>query len=789
MRERQQLASRVAEAVFSLEEPYRSAILYRYFENQPRREIAARLDISVAAVESRLRRGLQQLRARLDREFGDRRSWCAALLPLAGQATTGAGAATGTTSASILTGALVMSTKIKIGIAVILVAAGVTYVSWPQGDEMRLPEIGNAEAGDTPGSVATKIAQRASVPDVSAESGVPEASSNTPSEPPVASPRTGASGPKAAPSLKWILKGEVKAAEVQLEGAVSIEIAGIRLGGRQGASMRSTCTFATPFAVDLTPVLAAHDDLLELEVRFDHPHYLPSTLRVNPSAAEGEPPASDRVIQMYVRLHRAAGVTGVVRSQSGCAVAGVDVAVFAARNERPEKRPIATTRSDAEGRYRLRVGTEGRYLVAAVDGGEHRPAFVIGTSALGRDTLMPDLVLVEGAAISGTIRVAGKPAPKAEAATSYPGAVPGQRLSMQNDRGTELVFVAGTLERATARADTDALGRYRIGGLGRVPYLVRPSRVSGLCSDVFNSFRVRREVVPPAENVDFDLAAVPVTIEVRAEGKPVGGAQILILAKRTGNSCSSSSSYSVGEDGRIRAALAARSDYELRVAADGFRRGQVRFTTGPANVPQTEIVDLVPRAEPGAVRLTVQTSDGAHPTELFLRLKRSGEPHETTNRRVEGDQGRFLIENLEPGLYRITAGHALSGGGSYYLEATIEASIKSGETSEQTMHLELGGRIRIEVRDREGRFVARTCRVVNQYGLPMKLWFRLVLPAGGGWGASNGATNPRGPVETYPPLPAGRYRVEFLADGKRVEKAIPVHVEAGKTTDVTWTRD
>jgi len=141
LREQERTRHKVTMAVFALEEPYRSAILMRYFENRPPREIAARLDVSVAAVESRLRRGHEKLRARLDHDFGERRSWCAALLPLAARGT--AAAVGGSASASLLTGALVMSTKIKIAIAVI-VAAGVTYAFWPR-DGVEPPEAPKTE--------------------------------------------------------------------------------------------------------------------------------------------------------------------------------------------------------------------------------------------------------------------------------------------------------------------------------------------------------------------------------------------------------------------------------------------------------------------------------------------------------------------------------------------------------------------------------------------------------------------------------------------------------------------
>jgi len=125
---------RVVDAVCSLEEPYRSAILHRYFRDLPVREIARFSEVSRSAVEKRITRGLHQLRARLDRDFGDRRSWCSALLPLIGPPPVEAA----TASATLATGALVMSTKIKVGLAV-LAALAVAYVFLCR-EEVRPPE-------------------------------------------------------------------------------------------------------------------------------------------------------------------------------------------------------------------------------------------------------------------------------------------------------------------------------------------------------------------------------------------------------------------------------------------------------------------------------------------------------------------------------------------------------------------------------------------------------------------------------------------------------------------------
>jgi RNA polymerase sigma-70 factor (ECF subfamily) len=78
---RSQRQRRVVDAVHELAEPYRSTILYRYFDELPTREIARRMEVSGEVVRKRLERGLAQLRERLDRDFGtDTRSWAALLL-------------------------------------------------------------------------------------------------------------------------------------------------------------------------------------------------------------------------------------------------------------------------------------------------------------------------------------------------------------------------------------------------------------------------------------------------------------------------------------------------------------------------------------------------------------------------------------------------------------------------------------------------------------------------------------------------------------------------------------
>jgi RNA polymerase sigma factor (sigma-70 family) len=82
--ERADLARTLARHVLALEEPYRSTLLLRYFEELPPRAIAAREGVPVSTIKTRLARGLDHLRARLDASSsGDREHWLPAVVALA----------------------------------------------------------------------------------------------------------------------------------------------------------------------------------------------------------------------------------------------------------------------------------------------------------------------------------------------------------------------------------------------------------------------------------------------------------------------------------------------------------------------------------------------------------------------------------------------------------------------------------------------------------------------------------------------------------------------------------
>ena len=78
---RTEIRKLLSEQLLELAEPYRSAVLQRYYDGLSSVEIARRLGIPAGTVRWRLKVGLDQLRAQLDRRaHGDRSRWVSALL-------------------------------------------------------------------------------------------------------------------------------------------------------------------------------------------------------------------------------------------------------------------------------------------------------------------------------------------------------------------------------------------------------------------------------------------------------------------------------------------------------------------------------------------------------------------------------------------------------------------------------------------------------------------------------------------------------------------------------------
>lgn len=156
--EHESARKRVVEALLEVEEPYRSALTLRFFEDLEPREIAVRLDLPVETVRTHVKRGLERLRARLQRNAssrdGSKGAWSVALVralrlePLSYRAAAAAAAKT------LVQGALVMSIANKALIGAAAVAALVAAL-------LIVPRVASVEPLATPRAAQSELDARA----------------------------------------------------------------------------------------------------------------------------------------------------------------------------------------------------------------------------------------------------------------------------------------------------------------------------------------------------------------------------------------------------------------------------------------------------------------------------------------------------------------------------------------------------------------------------------------------------------------------------------------------------
>lgn len=139
--EREELRREVVALVNTLDEPYRGALVLRYLEGCEPKEVARRLGVPLETAKTRLKRGLEVLRARLDRtRRGGREAWCLALVKGFGLGPPGLGPLAAVAASSLLgapSGALVLSVMKTTAVASAVLALGATLFVFVRDAESR----------------------------------------------------------------------------------------------------------------------------------------------------------------------------------------------------------------------------------------------------------------------------------------------------------------------------------------------------------------------------------------------------------------------------------------------------------------------------------------------------------------------------------------------------------------------------------------------------------------------------------------------------------------------------
>lgn len=138
----------IGAAVAGLSDPYRTIVVLRYFEGLTPRKIAERLDRPVHTVHTQLQRGLQRLRADLDRSHGnDRRAWICALLPQALHPQCGWWPRSVRSVAGVSYGAATVAVAVALALAVVLGGAPWRAVRGSEAPAQPSVQVAQAHSG------------------------------------------------------------------------------------------------------------------------------------------------------------------------------------------------------------------------------------------------------------------------------------------------------------------------------------------------------------------------------------------------------------------------------------------------------------------------------------------------------------------------------------------------------------------------------------------------------------------------------------------------------------------
>lgn len=151
----------VVEAVTQLREPYRGALLLRYWEDLQPTEIARRLGVPVETVRTRLKRATAQLREKLDDGHGTRAAWLVPLLnlPAVQKALPASGGVTTSVAAGIVQGAIMTKYLWTAAAGLALVVGGAAFFAFGRDAGGVTPPADGAASARAAGAQVAELAE------------------------------------------------------------------------------------------------------------------------------------------------------------------------------------------------------------------------------------------------------------------------------------------------------------------------------------------------------------------------------------------------------------------------------------------------------------------------------------------------------------------------------------------------------------------------------------------------------------------------------------------------------
>ena len=534
----------------------------------------------------------------------------------------------------------------------------------------------------------------------------------------------------------------------------------------------------------------------------EHPRVFDPNLSIDLASLPKFTDGAATVHRLEVRLRPASVIRGRVRFDDGRPGADAWVLVQRLTDGRPDVSDQQQIGVAKNGTYSFRLDRPGRYRLTVSHFG-WRPAGTIVVARPGDVVTPPDITLERGFSVAGTVSRQGVPLRDARVGLALPDDVAtGRDLIAARDH--HVAWIDGRVEIARQQVWTDDTGHYVIRGLSSRAVFLSPSQVKGNEVDVHIGFgeRLERRVVPPAGQVDFDLAGGRLDIVLRAKEEGVHVDQALVQVF----DADERPWTTIRSDGETSCALVPEAPHRLEVHHPDFAPWTVDFVAPAAGVSRRIVVELVPRPTGPTliVRLDDARSGGAK--EVALHVYRPEAPpsaldqlrsiHAFTkpNRGLrapidEHSVARFDdLPILEPGRYRVML--RIDGTfairpfhterGSDFLEITTDVDLPRVGQVEVHAVARKGGRLKIESRTEGGIPVPAVVEIRDATDK--------VIPVG--WLEGSPLTlkhrdrlGEHGSVESDRPLPPGRYRVVARHPLYR-DAVAEVDVRAGEVTPV-----
>ncbi len=794
-----QVQRRVMEAVDRLEEPYRTAILLRYYRDLTPTAIAEQLGVPVATVKSRLARALAQLREQLDDgETRGTHAWVAALTAGLGELHRPA-AATALAAGGIAMGVKLALSAVACG-ALVLGGWWLLRPVEPAPNEAALAAEGfvaSPTAVPEPDHVALQGAQiesrRMALP-------LTEAAPTAEPQPPA-----------------WPLTLEIRGFDEQDQGPISIEI---HPNGALIPSKTESHELTASLTLDLDAAFEVETRPEQIVLLIDHPAFLPVQATVPVPKELRDLAVHSGELTAAVDLVRAkAIITGKVEITSGFPNAEPRVAIFAMQGNQPAKNPIENARPDAEGRFRLRAdGAEQHAVVAHDERTTHfhpgiatevnapavRPETRVLAVALGEKRDIGTLQLGEGESIEGHVLAGRGP-------TLIPGRARAQLQERSASSWLNLDWISERFELHGQFLELTAAGDFKITGLGPLAYelsAVPKHEGSGKPSWIRDRTKPRVVVTASATGIQLPIDRVMVTIEVRAEGMPVAEAGLSYSLPGSDSETMSLTDL----EGRATIELDLSTGINLEATDPRYTPKKLELRPDDLLVSDRYVIEFDgPPLETAQLVLVPHVVDPAQlegvNISLFLYETSTTPPDELERGRANptrdassrGDHVFVTPSGKSPTLVRegdarsvsdlrtgryfvcISPGSSTPGQDCFLLGDAFEVDLPPGQRVVHDWNPVLGGAVRLEV---SGSGPAVRASILGPDEILIDAYFYGSVPGTPGRRIHSGSTSDLyGEIEVRPALPVGQYTLRIrMAD--KSDRSIPFRIEAGQLTDL-----